>query len=204
MQTLTAMYAYNAPTFLITNVQWKVFVENRERNQIFTFPFNDEPGDLPQFYRAGRYGFLDDQEDFLKAVAICILARPSRPVPVKKVLKVKKRTGDPIIGKEDTPFPQKKVDSTLPQGAAGSKRNLQGDFIGASSSSAQKDASETPIPCFLSHHDAEGNPVYTEIRVMPPDQVAILEERWMAQESEERLKAAAIEKMASDATLFHV
>jgi hypothetical protein len=38
IQVLSAMYAFNCPTFLFTQRQWKLFVENHDRNAIMTFP----------------------------------------------------------------------------------------------------------------------------------------------------------------------
>jgi hypothetical protein len=39
IQTLSALYAFNCPTFLFSQRQWKLFVEHTERNAVLTFPY---------------------------------------------------------------------------------------------------------------------------------------------------------------------
>ncbi len=40
-QTLAALYAFNAPTMLLTQRKFKLFVENPARNEVYTFPYED-------------------------------------------------------------------------------------------------------------------------------------------------------------------
>ena len=71
-QTLTALYAYNAPTLLLTQRQFKLFVENESRDQVLTYPFGDSVGDMDHINSAlmapvGR--------NLVKVIVICLLAK---------------------------------------------------------------------------------------------------------------------------------
>ncbi|KAI8912474.1 hypothetical protein EDD86DRAFT_263139 [Gorgonomyces haynaldii] len=72
VQTLSALYAFNCPTFLFTHRQWKLFVENTERNAILTFPYNDDPehSDHVNSSLVQPMGTT-----FLKAIVICLLSQ---------------------------------------------------------------------------------------------------------------------------------
>jgi hypothetical protein len=72
IQLLSALYAFIAPTFLFTQRQWKLFVENTERNAILTFPYNDNPDHTPHVNSS-----LVQQigTTFLKVIVICLLSR---------------------------------------------------------------------------------------------------------------------------------
>jgi hypothetical protein len=72
IQVLSAMYAFNAPTFLFSHRQWKLFVENTERNAIFTFPYNDNPEHTPH---VNSSQIEPMGTTFLKAIVICLLSR---------------------------------------------------------------------------------------------------------------------------------
>jgi hypothetical protein len=72
IQVLSAMYAFNAPTFLFSHRQWKLFVENTERNAILTFPYNDNPEHTPH---VNSSQIEPMGTTFLKAIVICLLSR---------------------------------------------------------------------------------------------------------------------------------
>lgn len=80
IQVLTALYAFNCPTFLFSQKQWKLFVENKERNSVFTYPYGDEAShsthvNSSQVYPMGT--------TFLKAIVICLLSeRNSEETPI--------------------------------------------------------------------------------------------------------------------------
>jgi hypothetical protein len=48
VQVLSALYAFNCPTFLLSQSDWKVFVEKPDRRGILTFPFAQNPKDTLQ------------------------------------------------------------------------------------------------------------------------------------------------------------
>jgi hypothetical protein len=72
VQVLCAMYSFNAPIMLLTQQQWKLFVENSERNAIFTFPFGTEPGE--NFQTFNSLETMRTGTTFLKAIAICLMS----------------------------------------------------------------------------------------------------------------------------------
>jgi len=54
-----------------TQKQWKLFVENRERNAVLTFPYADKPDQTPH----GNSSLCRNLEThFLEAIVICLLA----------------------------------------------------------------------------------------------------------------------------------
>ena len=71
-QVLSTIYALNCPTFLLTPKHWKLFVENKERNGILTFPFGDD-SKLSPHLNSNLMCPMD--ETFLKAIIICMLSR---------------------------------------------------------------------------------------------------------------------------------
>ncbi|KAJ3329939.1 hypothetical protein HDU76_006804 [Blyttiomyces sp. JEL0837] len=64
-QVLAALYGYNSVSFLVTPKQWKLFVENEDRDAILTMPVDDDPRRLHLCRPMG--------EDFVKALTICLL-----------------------------------------------------------------------------------------------------------------------------------
>ena len=127
IQTLSALYAFNCPTFLFSQRQWKLFVENTERNAILTFPYNDNPDFTPHVNSSlvqpmGR--------TFLKAIVICLLSQ-----------RVDK--------------PRTRKSSRLQEG---------------------------PRPKYVSGYDDKGQPIFSLVRVVPPDAVARIEEDIAIQE----------------------
>jgi hypothetical protein len=79
-QVLTALYHFNAPTFLATNRCWKLFFENSERNEIFTYPTarqlgDDEPNDFTNLLHTETMG-----RQFIRMLIICLTAKPAKPV----------------------------------------------------------------------------------------------------------------------------
>ena len=47
IQVLSALYKFNCPTFLLSQKQFKLFVENKERNAILTFPYGEDSSVTP-------------------------------------------------------------------------------------------------------------------------------------------------------------
>ena len=81
-QILTAIYYFNAPIFLATDCEFKVFYENASRDAIYTYPtFAGTAYAQPTtFLNTLRTGAMD--ATFIKAVIICLRAKPSIAKPV--------------------------------------------------------------------------------------------------------------------------
>ena len=72
IQILSALYTFNCPTFLFTQRQWKLFVENTERNAVLTFPYNDNLDHTPHV----NSSLVQPMgTTFLKAIVICLLSQ---------------------------------------------------------------------------------------------------------------------------------
>jgi hypothetical protein len=149
VQVLSALYAFNCPTFLFTHRQWKLFVENTERNAIFTFPYNDNPEHTPHVNSSLVHPM---GTTFLKAIAICLLSRR-----VSLNITMKSPTLQASSLDKDTPqktvIPQKLVESP--------ERPV---YINA-----------RPEPSFMSGYDGEGHPIYSMVRVASAETVSKIE-----------------------------
>lgn len=88
IQTMMAMYAFDCPTFLYTQHQFKIFVQNRDNNSIQTFPFVNEPKHLPGHT---AYSMQDNEDMFIQALVICLLSNPARNETIMAV------NGGPIL-----------------------------------------------------------------------------------------------------------
>ena len=69
-ETVTALFHFNAPVFLVTSRQFKLFYENIERDSIYTYP--SELTEASQFMNSLRVGDL--QDEFIKLLIICMKA----------------------------------------------------------------------------------------------------------------------------------
>ncbi len=145
VQVFSALYASNAPVFLYSNRQWKLFVENDKRNAVLTFPFHDDPHYCPHVN-----SMLIDKmgRNFLKAVVICLLSVSTRQVRSKP--------------RDSTKFTGM---STIE--ATSELKFLTGDHI----HDAAKKRPRPAVPTFLSGF-LDGRPVYSVIRVPSPDEDA--------------------------------
>jgi hypothetical protein len=103
IQLLSALYAFNAPAFLFTQRQWKLFVENTERNAILTFPYNDNPEHTPHVNSSLVQPI---GTTFLKAIVICLL---SRRVCLDESIQVKGTPQKTIIKPKYFDTPEKPV-----------------------------------------------------------------------------------------------
>ena len=154
-------------------VQWKLFVENTDRNAILTFPYNDNDEHTPHV----NSSLVQPMgTTFLKAIVICLLSRRVSLEESTKVVNLEessqvKETPKKIIVKP-------KYFETQPKPERQSAR-LQGQ----------------PKPSYVSGHDDKGQPIYTLIRVVPQDVVARIEAEIAVQEKKE------YEKQTSEMTL---
>jgi hypothetical protein len=148
IQTFAAMYANFAPTLLFTQKQFKLVVENRQRTQIFTFPFGyipDHAQAVTNYLHASATAPMN--RDFLKIIVIALLAR--RPNAVETAL-----LRSPELGPRNT-------------------NRIEHEPARRSDRIAKRqrpNADNAPIPTFVSGLD---DPI--EIRVMPEDEVDRIE-----------------------------
>jgi hypothetical protein len=68
---LIVLFSFNCPTFLFSQRQWKLFIENSERKAVLTLPYNDDSGftlhvDCSLVQVMGT--------TFLYAISICVLS----------------------------------------------------------------------------------------------------------------------------------
>lgn len=180
IQVLSALYAFNCPTFLFTQRQWKLFVESSDRNAILTFPYDDNDNHTPHV----NSSLVQPMgTTFLKAIVICLLSRrvslegSMKAVTIQESSQVKETPKKTIIKPKyfDTPDKPKRQSARLQKGT--------------------KLESGKKIPSFISGY-ADGQPIYTTIRVVPQDIVAGIEDEISIQEKKE------YQKQTSEMTLL--
>lgn len=156
-QLLAALYNYHCPTFLLTQEHWKLFVENDDRNQVFTFPFDDS---LPLNERSVITEMVGSS--LVRAIVIILLSKICTPVEGKRLATPKKIVA--IKSKRLTPH--KGSDEAGP-----SKRPLPCDAsepnLRRKSSRIEKMAKK---PTYFSGY-RHGNPVYLPIRIMSAEEI---------------------------------
>ena len=180
IQVLSALYAFNCPTFLFTQGQWKLFVENQERNAILTFPYDDHPLHSPHVNSS-----LVQQmgTTFLKAIVVCLLSKRHFFVETRK---------EESIGESSqvTETPQKVI----------TKRKFFDSDEKPSRQSAKFQKSSGSVsgkkqPSFVSGY-IDGRPVYSVVRVLPQEVVLRIEDEIVLQEK------AEITQQSSETTLI--
>jgi hypothetical protein len=180
IQVLSALYTFNCPTFLFTQRQWKLFVENSDRNAILTFPYDDNDNHTPHV----NSSLVQPMgTTFLKAIVICLLSRrvslegSMKSVTLEESSQVKETPKKTIIKPKyfDTPDKPKRQSDRLQK--------------------ATKLESGKKIPSFVSGY-VEGQPIYTLVRVVPQDTVAGIEDTIAEQERRE------YQKQTSELTLI--
>ena len=188
IQTLSALYSFNCPTFLFTQKHWKLFIENTDRNAIFTFPYGTDNQLSPHVNSSlmKRTGTT-----FVKAIVICLLSRRGllnelRTVePAREIVQQPATPGDSIIKR-------KFHDTTQKPPRRSSRLNPpQND-------SSDNDSPQIKVPSFISGYE-EGRPIYSTVRIIPQDIVNEIEK-----EIEEELalqKKIEYQKQSSDLTL---
>jgi hypothetical protein len=180
IQVLSALYAFNCPTFLFTHRQWKLFVENTDRNAVLTFPYDDNDTHTPHV----NSSLVQPMgTTFLKAISICLLSRrvfleeSMKAVTLEESTQVKETPRKTIIKPKyfDTPDKPKRQSARLQKAS-----NLE---FGKK------------IPSFVSGY-VEGQPIYTIVRVVPQGIVAEIENEIAIQEKKE------YQKQTSEMTLI--
>ncbi|KAJ8331773.1 hypothetical protein QVD99_002020 [Batrachochytrium dendrobatidis] len=174
IQVLSALYAFNCPTFLFTQRQWKLFVENSDRNAVLTFPYDDNPDHTPHV----NSSLVQPMgTTFLKAIVICLLSRrvsleeSMKAVTLQESSQIKETPKKTIIKPKyfDTPDKPKRQSARL-----------------------QKASN----PSYVSGYDDKGLPIYTVIRVVPQEVVIRIEDEIAVQEKKE------YQKQTSEMTLI--
>jgi hypothetical protein len=177
IQVLSALYAFNCPTFLFTQRQWKLFVETRDRNAILTFPYNDNEAHTPHV----NSSLVQPMgTKFLKAIVICLLSRRVSLVESMKAVNLEESTQIKETPKK-TIIKPKYFDTPEPK----SQRLEQASNLEFGKK----------IPSFVSGY-VEGQPIYSLVRVVPQEMVAVIEEEIAMQEKKE------YQKHTSEMTLF--
>ena len=173
IQVLSALYAFNAPTFLLTQRQWKLFIENSDRNAILTFPYDDDPNRSPHL----NSSLVQPMgKTFLKAIAICLLSRrvtsdePTEAVTPKESSYV-----------NDTP---KKIITKAKHITPDKPNRLSARLL------------TQPKPSYVSGYNEKKQPIYSLVRVIPQVDVARIEDEINVQEKKELLN------QSSETTLF--
>ncbi|KAH6596261.1 hypothetical protein BASA50_005305 [Batrachochytrium salamandrivorans] len=181
IQVLSALYAFNCPTFLFTQKQWKLFVENRDRNAILTFPYNDNGDHTPHVNSSLVHPM---GTTFLKAIVICLLSRRFSLEESMKAITLEESAPQINETPQKTVVKPKYFDT--PERPTRQSARLQ-------TSSRLEFGKKTPS--FVSGY-ANGQPVYTTVRVVPQDIVAGIEDDISIQEKKEYTQHS------SEATLF--
>ena len=170
VQVLASMYAFNAPTFLLTQKHWKIFVENEQRNDVFTFPFgNDTEADR----RNNSCEMMPIGSDFLKAIVICLLTERTgydEPIPDDEPIQIN------TTPEKRNPSLKKQY-STTPAGNL-SEKEKDSTNLNISSLKTMK------TPSFVSGY-IDGNPVYSTVRVMSREDVSRIENEISIREKNE-------------------
>jgi len=159
IQVLSALYAFNCSTFLFTQRQWNLFVENTDCNSILTFPYDDNDTHTPHVNSSLVQSM---GTTFLKPIVICLLSRrvsleeSMEAVTLEESTQVKETPRKTIIKPKcfDTPDKPKRQSARLQKGT--------------------KLESGKKLPSFVSGY-AKGQPIYTMIRVVPQEIVARIE-----------------------------
>jgi hypothetical protein len=169
VQVLSALYAFNCPTFLLNQKVWKLFVENQERTKVMTFPVGNDPqgNDLSRASKVYGIGTT-----LLKAITICLLS---------------KRSGTLMTMAQSVPVPTPRFKDTRVVHSEKKPKRARQD------PGSEFPFTPPPPPAFKSGYE-NGQAVYTYIRVMPQDQVDMLGEEIQA---EEKIQMASRQESAS-------
>ncbi|KAJ3253378.1 hypothetical protein HK103_000698 [Boothiomyces macroporosus] len=170
IQTLSALYRYGCPTFLYTQNIFKVFVENAERNAIYTYPYNDDTS-LSEHVRSTLVQPMGS--NLIKAIVICLLSERNKPEKgIDDEVKIELKLETPIKGEN---IPKQLYLSTKKPPTNKSERS----------------SIQNKKPRYVSGY-VDGQPVYTEIRVYSGDEVEEVEAE--IAEEEKRFKKENSEK----------
>jgi hypothetical protein len=178
IQVLSALYAFNCPTFLFTQKQWKLFVENKDRNAIFTFPYDDNTNHT---LHVNSSLVKPMGTTFLKAIVICLLSK--RDALTDSIHENSVKESSQIIETpKKTIIKQKYFDTP-------EKPSRQSVRVLPELNNAKKH------PSFVSGY-IDGQPFYTTVRVLSQEAVLKIENEIDLQE---KMK---LKQQSSENTLF--
>ncbi|KAI8895428.1 hypothetical protein BC833DRAFT_601340 [Globomyces pollinis-pini] len=169
IQVLSALYAFNCPTFLFTQGQWKLFVENKARNTILTFPYDNDETHSPHVNSSLVKGM---GKAFLKAIVICLLSK--RESLVESMNQVSIEESSQVMQSPNKSIINPKYFDTLEKPQRQSTR-LQ-KFSESKYGKKQ--------PSFVSGY-IDGQPLYTTVRILPQEVVSRIEDEITLQEKAE-------------------
>jgi hypothetical protein len=182
IQTLCALYAYNAPTFLYSSRSFKLFVENKERDTVFTFPFHDEDTSSDdalltpahrmflrslKIHEFGVYPTEGDNivleesdEMFLDLIILCLIGKPGNSA---------------------------QYDEKITEAVAAQQSRKRSRSNGSAPPSRPGSASsQKPDPKILVGRNNDGSPIYRQLYVYPCGKMEeICEELGLPSEEEE-------------------
>jgi hypothetical protein len=166
-QVLSAMYAHNAATFLFTQKHWKLFVQNRNRSSVLTFPFDTVMSPRQNSFLMNRMG-----PTFLQAITICLLSNLDS-------------------GFDDVP--SQSASEAIQFASPEPSRHKNVGSLEKPSKKARNSAADVPSTSTGGGCDAprfktgfrEGKDVYSYVRVAPADVVQKIEEEISAEEKEQ-------------------
>ena len=181
IQVLSALYVFNCPTFLFTQKQWKLFVENSDRNAIIlTFPYGVSDAHTPHV----NSSLVQPMgTTFLKAIVICLLSQ--RVCLEESVIAVTLAESSQAKETPEKTTIKPKYFESPEKPTRHSAREKKETYFECGKK----------IPSFVSGY-VEGRPIYTTIRVIPQEIVTGIEDEINMQEKKE------YQKQNSEVTLF--
>ena len=180
IQVLSALYAFNCPTFLFSQGQWKLFVENNERNSILTFPYDDDIDHSPHV----NSSLVQPMgTTFLKAIVVCLLSKRDSLVESMKAVSIDKSSQVMETPKKTIIKPKYFDTLEKPQRQSARLQKSSGSNYGKKQ------------PSFISGY-IDGLPLYSTVRVLAQEVVSRIEDEITLQEK------AEFKQQASEVTLF--
>ena len=160
IQVLSALYAFNSPTLLFTQKQWKLFVENPDRDSILTFPYGDNVEHSPHVNSSLVHPM---GTTFLKVIAICLLSKREMPVEFTQATSIEESYQIAETPLKSTIKP--KYFDTIEKPQRKSERLKK----------SNDERSHRKVPSFISGY-MDGAPIYKNIRIASEQVVAAIED----------------------------
>jgi hypothetical protein len=155
-QIFCAVYAFNAPTLLVSPKQYKLFIENKDRTEVLTFPHVPHPTVKTSTYlqstATGSTG-----PNLLRIIVICLLSCKS---------KQSKET------RYSSPISTRLEDENYLQDSASKRTKREHDLLKSSA-----EAVDVVIPSYVVGSDDSGNPIRRLIYVISSEQLEEFDEQ---------------------------
>ncbi|KAI3650630.1 hypothetical protein MP228_004111 [Amoeboaphelidium protococcarum] len=153
-QVLAALYSLNAPILLATPSQFKVFVENKNRDAIFTYPYCSSDDDGAQSASMAS-SHTDKVSENLVKVLVILLSRFGKV----RQFRYSKRT------KSVVPSPPKSPIKALYANVKDTVQKLTKKLNFLTGRQKAIGNKAAVIPRFIVGYDADWSPLYQEVRV---------------------------------------